>query len=131
MLRAALAAHPGAPDAHAALGEYQLGRLARPLQLEGFPDFPEEERAAAEAEARRAFDAALALDPAHFDALAGRGMALRRARDAAGARAAYEAAARARPVPPPPPPPPPPRTKWTRRVPHPVLIGHAASLTPY
>ena len=28
-----------------------------------------------------------------------------------------------------PPPPPPPRTKWTRRVPHPVLIGHAASLT--
>jgi hypothetical protein len=23
-------------------------------------------------------------------------------------------------------PPPPPRTKWTRRVPHPVLIGHAA-----
>ena len=31
----------------------------------------------------------------------------------------------------PPPPPPPSRTKWTRRVPHPVLIGHAASLTPY
>ena len=31
----------------------------------------------------------------------------------------------------PPPPPPPPRTKWTRRVPHPVLIGHAASLIPY
>ena len=29
-----------------------------------------------------------------------------------------------------PPPPLPPRTKWTRRVPHPVLIGHAASLTP-
>ena len=27
------------------------------------------------------------------------------------------------------PPPPPPRTKWTRRVPHPVLIGHASSLT--
>ena len=26
---------------------------------------------------------------------------------------------------------PPPRTKWTRRVPHPVLIGHAASLAPY
>ena len=26
--------------------------------------------------------------------------------------------------------PPPPRTNWTRRVPHPVLIGHAASLTP-
>jgi len=26
---------------------------------------------------------------------------------------------------------PPPRTKWTRRVLHPVLIGHAASLTPY
>ena len=25
----------------------------------------------------------------------------------------------------PPPPLPPPRTKWTRRVPHPVLIGHA------
>ena len=24
----------------------------------------------------------------------------------------------------PPPPPPSPRTKWTRRVPHPVLIGH-------
>jgi hypothetical protein len=21
--------------------------------------------------------------------------------------------------------------RWTRRVPHPVLIGHAASLTPY
>ena len=30
-----------------------------------------------------------------------------------------------------PPPPPRSRTKWTRRVPHPVLIGHAASLTPY
>jgi len=30
-----------------------------------------------------------------------------------------------------PSPPPSPRTKWTRRVPHPVLIGHAASLTPY
>jgi hypothetical protein len=30
-----------------------------------------------------------------------------------------------------PPPPHPSRTKWTRRVPHPVLIGHAASLTPY
>ena len=28
----------------------------------------------------------------------------------------------------PPPPPPSPRTKWTRRVPHPVLIGHAAGL---
>jgi len=27
--------------------------------------------------------------------------------------------------------PPPPRTNRTRRVPHPVLIGHAASLTPY
>jgi hypothetical protein len=29
------------------------------------------------------------------------------------------------------PPPSPTRTKWTRRVPHPVLIGHAASLAPY
>jgi hypothetical protein len=29
------------------------------------------------------------------------------------------------------PPPPSPRTKWARRVPHPVPIGHAASLTPY
>jgi hypothetical protein len=27
--------------------------------------------------------------------------------------------------------PPPPCTEWTRRVPHTVLIGHAASLTPY
>ena len=27
--------------------------------------------------------------------------------------------------------PPVPRTNRTRRVPHPVLIGHAASLTPY
>ena len=26
-----------------------------------------------------------------------------------------------------PPPPPPSRTKWTRRVPHPVLIGHHSS----
>jgi hypothetical protein len=26
---------------------------------------------------------------------------------------------------------PPSRTNWSRRVPHPVLIGHAASLTPY
>jgi Tfp pilus assembly protein PilF len=25
----------------------------------------------------------------------------------------------------------PPRNKWTHRVPHPVLIGHAAPLTPY
>ena len=30
-----------------------------------------------------------------------------------------------------PPPPPPFRTKWTRRVPHQVLTGHAASLTPF
>jgi hypothetical protein len=29
------------------------------------------------------------------------------------------------------PPLPPLRTNRTRRVPHPVLIGHAASLTPY
>jgi hypothetical protein len=29
----------------------------------------------------------------------------------------------------PPPPPLPPRTKWTRRVTHPVLMGHAASLS--
>jgi len=29
------------------------------------------------------------------------------------------------------PPPPLPRTRWTRRVRRPVLIGHAASLTPY
>ena len=29
------------------------------------------------------------------------------------------------------PHPPPPRTKRTHRVPHPVLVGHAASLTPY
>ena len=28
-------------------------------------------------------------------------------------------------------PSPSPRTKWTRRIPHPVLIGHAASLAPY
>jgi len=28
-------------------------------------------------------------------------------------------------------PHPPLRTKWTRRVPRTVLIGHAASLTPY
>ena len=27
-----------------------------------------------------------------------------------------------------PPPPPPPRTKWTRRVPHPVLFGYASVL---
>ena len=26
------------------------------------------------------------------------------------------------------PPPPSPRTRWTRRVPHPVLIGHAVCL---
>ena len=31
----------------------------------------------------------------------------------------------------PPPPPFPSRTNRTRRVPHPVLIGHAASHTPY
>jgi hypothetical protein len=31
--------------------------------------------------------------------------------------------------PPNPPPTPPPRTKWTRRVPHSVLIGHAVSQT--
>ena len=31
----------------------------------------------------------------------------------------------------PPPPPPPSRTNRTRRVLHPVLIGHAASFTPY
>ena len=32
---------------------------------------------------------------------------------------------------PPPPPTPPPRTNRTRRVLHSVLIGHAASFTPY
>jgi hypothetical protein len=47
--------------------------------------------------------------------------------------AAGHATAPAHPVAPlgaaaPRPPPPPSRTKWTRRVPHPVLIGHAASL---
>ena len=42
----------------------------------------------------------------------------------AGGAPAAHAAGRCRP-----PPPPLPRTKWTRRVPHPVLIGHAASLT--
>jgi len=31
----------------------------------------------------------------------------------------------------PPPPPPPFGTNWTRRVPHPVLIGHAEPLSPY
>jgi hypothetical protein len=35
----------------------------------------------------------------------------------------------ARPPTYPPPHPHPSRTKWTRRVPHPVLIGHAASLS--
>jgi hypothetical protein len=34
-------------------------------------------------------------------------------------------------APPSPTPRPSPRTIWTRRVPHPVLTGHAASLTPY
>ena len=54
-------------------------------------------------------------------------------RSAAGGRARertlqeiYALAAQVRPC-----PPPLPRPKWTRRVPHPVLIGHAASLTPY
>jgi hypothetical protein len=37
--------------------------------------------------------------------------------------------ARHRTGPPQRPRPPPPRTKWTNRVPHPVLIGHAASLS--
>ena len=48
-------------------------------------------------------------------------------------RCAARRSARSAPPPPPPPapPPPPPRTKWTRCVPHPVLTGHAASLTPY
>ena len=50
------------------------------------------------------------------------------ARDALARHRALEAALAAQA---PPPPPPPSRTKWTRRVPHPVLIGHAASLTPY
>jgi len=45
---------------------------------------------------------------------------------AAAARLAEAEAARKAP-----PPPPTSRTKWTRRVPHPVLSGHAASLTPY
>jgi hypothetical protein len=36
-----------------------------------------------------------------------------------------------RQAPPTSPPPPSSRTNRTRRVPHPVLIGHAASLTPY
>jgi hypothetical protein len=45
-------------------------------------------------------------------------------------RAARSAAPRPPPLPFPPPTPT-PRTNRTRRVPHPVLIGHAASLTPY
>jgi septal ring factor EnvC (AmiA/AmiB activator) len=47
------------------------------------------------------------------------------ARERADAEDAEEQAAEAEPA-----PPFPPRTKWTRRT-HPVLIGHAASLTPY
>ena len=45
-------------------------------------------------------------------------------RDGSSALTVAEARAKVIPL-------PPPRTKWTRRVPHPVLIGHAASLTPY
>ena len=59
----------------------------------------------------------------------------RRARAMPPPKAASRVAARAERPPPAraqrtlPPPLPPPRTKWTRRVPHPVLIGHAASLS--
>jgi HEAT repeat protein len=42
-----------------------------------------------------------------------------------------EALAKVGSGPAPAPAPPSLRTKWTRRVPHPVLIGHAVSLTPY
>jgi len=42
-----------------------------------------------------------------------------------------QAPARAVSPPTPPTPRPSARTNWTRPVPHPVLIGHAASLTPY
>ena len=41
-------------------------------------------------------------------------------------RARQDASARGHPL----RPAPPPRTKWTRRVPHPVLIGHAAAHAP-
>ena len=61
-------------------------------------------------------------------ARAGQAAAGGRARPAAGTPA-QRLAARGLGTAPPPPPPPPFRTKWTRRVPHPVLIGHAASLS--
>ena len=69
-------------------------------------------------------------------ALAPRGGAAALSRCSRGAptpatRSGTQGAPRGAAPPPPPPPAPPPRTKWTRRVPHPVLTGHAASLTSY
>ena len=61
---------------------------------------------------RGALTAAARRAEHHFHGLGHRG--------AGGVRRAHEAVL-----------PPPPRTKWTRRVPHPILIGHAAPLTPY
>ena len=63
----------------------------------------------------------------------GAGQGARRARRTAGATICRPGPASARVLfdAPLPPPPLPPRAEWTRRVPPPVLIGHAASLPPY
>jgi hypothetical protein len=77
--------------------------------------------AAAGARALFAYDARVGLFLVHFRHEQRRRVA------AVCALAAAAAAGSLEDVRPRPPPPPPPRTKWTCRVPHPVLIGHAAS----
>jgi len=94
------------------------------------PPQPERSRAALQREASALLGPheAFVLSRPHLDeAAAATERAWAAWRDEAGLAPSAQSAGAGRGA----PPPPPSRTKWTRRVLHPVLIGHAASLTPY
>jgi hypothetical protein len=122
--RAALLAVPAPPDGHATDQPADESALAARAAWRGC-------RAHCAAHAVLAALRALGDAPAVVEAAGGALAAL--ARDC-GARAALADSGAAQSVLTaldrcPPPHPPPPRTKRTRRVPHPVLIGHISSLT--
>ena len=119
---------PRPPDARAP---------AAPAQVAGDISGAEDSgalRARAEAEAaaggrRAAAPRALPRDPHQVSSAAARARRAARAPRVGAVAGAGLAGGRAPRGPP--PPPPPPVLSGPRRVPHPVLIGHAASLTPY